>query len=258
MPDRILIRLLETPADHFRLQAAQEAIWGPGAFVVADQTLSACKFGGIALGAFHEDDMAGFCYGWPAYKDGEVWLHSHLLGVLPAYRNQGLGARLKQAQGEAALRLGYRRMTWTYDPLEAPNARLNIAKLGGTVREYLVDCYGPLTDTLNRGLPTDRFLVDLDLLELNLVAPRGREKPRPDGPLINPGGGEPDLSLTAPAVRLAIPPDFRPAFAAGDHEFVLAWRLRIRTACLHYFARGYAVTGFAGDCYILEREDATV
>lgn len=242
-----IIRSLVTPEEHQRLHEAQEAIWGPGAGVSADQSLAACKFGGIALGAFAGEEMIGFCYGWPAWRDGEVWLHSHLLGVLPAYRSQGLGAALKRAQSAEALKLGYRRMTWTFDPLEAPNAKLNLGKLGGTVREYWVDCYGSLTDSLNAGLPTDRFLLDLDL-----VNPKGGRRPDPTAPLINPDGPTSLLELTAPALRLAIPPDFRQAYITGDQERLLAWRLHLREACLYYFAQGYVITGFADGCYLFE------
>jgi predicted GNAT superfamily acetyltransferase len=250
--DTIQIRPLLTPEDHQRLQAAQDAIWGPGAGVVSDQSLAACKFGGIAMGAFDGGELVGFCYGWPAFEEGQVWLHSHILGVFPAYRGRGLGARLKQAQRAAASRLGYRRMTWTYDPLEAPNAHLNIAKLGGTVRRYLVNCYGEMDDALNQGIPSDRFL-----LEWNLEAPDGSGEARPAAPLINPGGpgGVPDLGLTgAPALRLAIPPDFRQLYQRGERERLLAWRLQVRSACLHYLAQGYSVTGFSEGTYVLTKE----
>lgn len=244
----IQLKLLESPADHLALQAAQEAIWGEGSAVVMDQTLAACKFGGVAIGAFDGEVMAGFCYGFPAYDGQEVWLHSHLLGVLPPYRSQGLGARLKQAQREQATRLGYRRMTWTYDPLEAPNARLNIAKLGGVVRRYLVDCYGELPDALNAGIPTDRFLLEWDLTSSRTggASPAAAEAINPDGLRIA-------LGLEAPVLRLFIPGDIRQRYAAGQKEEVIAWRMAVREACLHYLDRGYVITDFAENAYVLRR-----
>ncbi len=85
---------------------------------------------------------------------------SHQLGVLPEWQSRGVGYALKVAQREAVLNQGVRLITWTYDPLESKNARLNIAKLGAVCNTYIRDYYGELRDDLNRGLATDRFQVD--------------------------------------------------------------------------------------------------
>ena len=50
-------------------------------------------------------------------------------------------------------------MTWTFDPLVRRNAHFNLAVLGATVDEYLVDFYGPLPDAVNAGDESDRLLV---------------------------------------------------------------------------------------------------
>lgn len=241
------IRPLTAIEDHKRLEEAQRVIWGEGTAVVYDQTLAACKYGGIALGAFDEGRMAGFCYGWPAYDGRQVWLHSHLLGVFPEYRSHGLGVTLKQAQAREALARGYRRMTWTYDPLEAPNARLNLGKLGATARIYEMDYYGSLEDELNRGLPTDRLLV-----EWNLEAPEGGQTAAPGTPVINPADGAWLSDLTDPTIRLRIPTDFRHLYATGHLDQVKAWRFLVRDALLHYLGRGYTLTGFENGHYVLQ------
>ncbi len=244
------IRPLVSVSDHKLLEEAQRAIWGEGAAVVYDQTLAACKYGGVAMGAFDSaGGLAGFCYGWPAFDGREVWLHSHLLGVLPEYRSHGLGERLKRAQAAQALAQGYKRMTWTYDPLEAPNARLNLGKLGATARIYEEDYYGSLEDDLNRGLPTDRLLVDW-----NLVSPEGGQVAPAGAPVINPEGGRWDEGLTAPVLRLRIPADFRSSYANGQLEAVKGWRFLVRNALLHYLKRGYGLTGFHDGHYVLSRE----
>lgn len=253
MASDLVIRLLESPADHQLLQEAQELIWGAGAAVVLDQTIAACKFGGVAVGAFDGERLIGFCYGFPAFDGREVWLHSHILGVLPEYRSRGLGATLKEAQADEARAIGYRRMTWTYDPLEAPNAKLNIAKLGGVVKQYLVDCYGELPDALNAGMPTDRFLLEWDLTSRRT----GAKAASPDAPLINPDGLKPVLGLAAPSLRLAIPSNYRQAYEAGRREEILAWRLALREACLHYLERGYVITDFVDNTYVLRQGGPT-
>lgn len=244
----IRLRLLESPDEHRALERIQVKIWGQGAQVVFHQTYVACRYGGVAVGAFEGEAMIGFCYGFPATDGTAVWLHSHMLGVLPAHRKGGLGARLKEAQRHETLRRGLKRMTWTFDPLEAPNARLNLGKLGGTVSKYLVDYYGDLGDALNRGIPSDRMLVEWDL-----QSPQGGQLPPPGAPLVNPTAGEWAPDLTHAALRVSAPPDMRSQFEAGNRTQVLTWRLQLRAIFQHYLGRGYQVTGFHEGAYLLQR-----
>ena len=79
--------------------------------------------------------MVGFAYAVVGMKDGRPMQWSHMLGVLPEFRG-GLGYQLKLAQRERALAQGYDLIEWTFDPLQAMNAHLNFAKLGGVVEEY--------------------------------------------------------------------------------------------------------------------------
>ena len=102
----------------------------------------------------------GFAMAFPGYRDGKPYLHSHMLAVLPEYRNMGLGRRLKLAQRDDALERGIDRMEWTFDPLEIKNAHLNIARLGAIARRYMRNIYGPSTSPLQGGLPTDRLVVE--------------------------------------------------------------------------------------------------
>jgi predicted GNAT superfamily acetyltransferase len=96
----------------------------------------------------------------PGYRDGMPYLHSHMLAVLPQYRNLGVGRRLKLAQRDDALSRGIDLMEWTFDPLEIRNAHLNIARLGAIVRRYQPDFYGPSSSPLQGGLPTDRLYAE--------------------------------------------------------------------------------------------------
>jgi predicted GNAT superfamily acetyltransferase len=50
-------------------------------------------------------------------------------------------------------------VTWTFDPLVRRNAWFNLGVLGAEVHEYLVDFYGPITDSINAGDESDRLLV---------------------------------------------------------------------------------------------------
>jgi len=119
-------------------------------FVVAE------KVGGQALGAFKNGCLIGFCLAIPGIRDGEVYLHSHMLVVLPEFRNAGAGRALKLAQRDDALARGFKLIEWTFDPLELKNAHFNIERLGAIVPRYVLNQYGSTTSPLHGGLPTDR------------------------------------------------------------------------------------------------------
>src|ERR1044071_10441527 len=116
------------------------------------------EVGAILIGAFAEGRMVAFVFGFPGILDGETIIHSDMLGVLPAYRSHNLGYLLKCAQRDAALALGVKRITWTFDPLQSRNAHLNFAKLGVIADRYYVDYYGETSSFLHQG-GTDRLWV---------------------------------------------------------------------------------------------------
>ena len=124
-------------------------------FVVAD------KIGGQVLGAFDRGKMVAFCLCIPGLKPGgKQYFHSHMLGVLPPYRNTGLGRRMKLAQRQYALACGIDLIEWTFDPLELKNAFFNIERLGAIARRYVHNQYGRTSSHLHGGLPTDRLIAE--------------------------------------------------------------------------------------------------
>src|SRR5580692_12267528 len=121
----------------------------------------ATKIGGQLLGAFDGDRMVAFCVAIPGLKQGgKVYLHSHMLGVLPEYRNAGVGRQLKLRQRDDALARGIDLIEWTFDPLDLKNAWFNIERLGVVVRRYLRNQYGVSSSALHGGLPTDRLVAE--------------------------------------------------------------------------------------------------
>jgi predicted GNAT superfamily acetyltransferase len=110
-----------------------------------------------------------------------------MLAVKEAYRNRGLGARLKLAQREEALDRGIRHIEWTFDPLEIKNAFLNIAKLGAIARTYLVDFYGVSSSRLQGGLPTDRLVAEwqIDSPRVTQILSATAQLPGSPGPAID-------------------------------------------------------------------------
>src|SRR5262245_4198184 len=98
------------------------------------------RSGGFTLGAFDKSEkLLGFAYALPAFDETlRPYYYSQMLAVEPSLQNAGLGVKLKLAQRDHALKTGIRLMTWTFDPLQSRNAHLNIVKLGGVVRRYMV------------------------------------------------------------------------------------------------------------------------
>jgi predicted GNAT superfamily acetyltransferase len=123
-------------------------------FVVAE------KIGGQVIGAFAGDELVSFALAIPGYRGGHSYLHSHMLAVCAAYRNAGLGRRMKFFQREDALARGIELIEWTFDPLEIKNAYLNLEKLGAVSRRYNVNQYGITSSPLQGGLPSDRLVAE--------------------------------------------------------------------------------------------------
>ena len=86
-----------------------------------------------------------------------------MVGVLPELQGKGVGVRLKLQQREDALGRGIGLITWTFDPMQARNAHLNLRRLGAVGTEFLPNFYGVTTSALHHGLPTDRLLVKWEL-----------------------------------------------------------------------------------------------
>jgi predicted GNAT superfamily acetyltransferase len=160
--------------EEFRVCVAlQREVWGwddedliPARFFVV-----AHKIEGQVIGAFDPSGrMVGFCLGVPALKGSEVYIHSHMLAVLPEYRRAGLGRRLKLEQRRQALERGIRLVEWTFDPLEWRNAIFNLNRLGAIARRYVENQYGISSSPLHRGLPTDRLIAEWHLDSPRVVA----------------------------------------------------------------------------------------
>ena len=159
----IEIRSLSSLAEFSEALHLQQSVWQfadiellPLRFFVV-----ASKIGGQVFGAYDGARMVGFCLAVPGLKpDGIRYLHSHMLGVLPEYRDAGVGRRLKLCQRQQALARGLELVEWTFDPLELKNAFFNIARLGAIVRHYEENEYGNTSSPLHGGLPTDRCVAE--------------------------------------------------------------------------------------------------
>lgn len=251
----IIIRALTDVESLRRIETLQMEIWGMPALDVVPlhQLKAAVGAGGAVIAALEADGTpVGFCYGFAGWREGRPLFYSHMAGVLGGHQLQDIGFRLKCAQREAALAMGYDRAVWTYDPLQSVNARFNLRKLGATACRYHVDYYGEMPDELNRGVESDRIEVDWELRSPRVdAATSGRAEdrawpPAPHALLGEPATltpGDPVLGLDAPVVLLEIVTDF-PSVRARDQGLAQAWRAASREAFLHYFGRGYRAVDF--------------
>jgi predicted GNAT superfamily acetyltransferase len=157
------IRQLETIQEFSDAVRLQRQVWGFDDVELLPLRLFvvASKIGGQVLGVFQAGQMVAFCLCIPGLKhSGKSYLHSHMLGVLPRFRNTGLGRRLKLEQRAYGLRCGLDLIEWTFDPLELKNAYFNIERLGAIARRYVHNQYGTTSSHLHGGLPTDRLVAE--------------------------------------------------------------------------------------------------
>jgi predicted GNAT superfamily acetyltransferase len=152
----------------------QTTYWGRGIDTVipAHMLFSIAANGGHVLAAMHGENLAGTVIGLLGTNphinvlpvSGNLHIYSKRMIVNADYRNLGLGSRLKFAQRDAALKQGIERVVWTFDPLLAMNAHLNIRKLGVISRTFLTNYYG--TDDTGGLSPfgsSDRLYVEWEI-----------------------------------------------------------------------------------------------
>ena len=260
-------------------EVLQARVWGDAdrEIVPAPQIRAALHAGALVAGAFVGREQVGFLYGFPAFAHEPglqtMGLHSHMMAVVPEARGLGLGRRLKWYQRRWCLERGMDWVAWTFDPLQAGNAKLNLEHLGVVVHEYHVDFYGVLGGVLSFELPTDRF-VGLWYLDSARVRGRAGDDPhaafhrvdgdapvgrRPRAPaagdawaLTRDAGrdvpGEVRLGQDAEAVWVAAPRDIN-ALRRESHAEAIAWAEAFRAASVDLVARGYEARGFVGGAF---------
>ncbi len=264
----IAVRDLTTYDEFLQVRDVQQQIWGftSGEGLYPPALNTAAENGGTVIGAFDGAKMIGFVFGFLGlHTDRHVKLCSQTMGVLPEYRNRGVAAMLKWAQRERALGNDLDLITWTYDPLEAPNARLNLHVLGGLAHVYKRNIYGENFNALAKGLPSDRFIVEWWIKTEGVEQRSKGMKPEPTGPgspIANQCAGTSsdrhvdaiDLDLDAPIVRVEIPNDLQ-AIKKTNMTLAMDWRVKTRELFETYFARGYQAIDFvrAGEVWGAER-----
>jgi len=168
--DKIEIRQCAGVKDLSRCVALQREV-----FALPDIEISPVRHlivtahaGGFTLGAFAGEELVGFVLSVTAFSGAEKFFYSHMMAVKKTFQSYGIGARLKWAQRDEALRRGVNFIKWTFQPVQARNAYLNLEKLGAAVRHYEPNFYGTDYSTSNDqtkqvGLDSDRLFAEWNL-----------------------------------------------------------------------------------------------
>ena len=183
--------------------------------------------GAYLSGAFIDGNCVGAAFAFPATTGG-LHLHSHMTAVLDKFRDKGIGYALKIDQYKWAKQNNYKEITWTFDPLVARNAKLNILKLGVDISAYYPNFYGDMPDELNAGDESDRVMASLKVVG--------------DAPTPRTVISTPDKS----AVLIVIPEDIV-AIRGKDLAENLRWRRSVRDEFVSVLARGGKVVGFSAN-----------
>ena len=196
---------------------------------------------GWVLGAFHDQKMISFIISLATAEPGAAY--GHMLGVLKEYRDSSVGLQMLQRNFELFRQSGIFRVYTTFEPLESRNAYIYLNKLGGRGIAYKKAHYFIDSD-LHRGMPQDRFLVELDL---EYDPAQGRESASLEDVLDR----YPIVSLgcmpEAQAVLVEIPGDLH-RLQAEDSASALAWRMNTRAVFQEYMEnRGMVAKEFSSD-----------
>jgi predicted GNAT superfamily acetyltransferase len=240
------------------------AVWGLNPRDAAPSNLmhAMAHTGSLIVGAYYNEQLIGMALAFPTRKNGDWLLWSHMAAVHPDYQGQGIGFGIKQFQRTWALENGYRTIAWTFDPLQAGNAKFNLHHLGATSNLYHVNFYGDMTDELNVGLPSDRLEAHWNLRFHHQPSKKGRVTTEETPPtLLSSRNDQPILNLPLDDSQLSyfveIPRNLA-EIRQRDLKLALSWRLALREALQAAFDKGYQAVDFISEgqqCgYILRAE----
>ena len=245
------IRPLTSAEDFLACVALQREAWGDALTDITPPTVLKIvqRVGGVSAGAFAPDGtMLGFVFGITGVERGRIVHWSHMLAVRAQSQNLGIGRQLKQYQRAQVAKTGAHVMYWTFDPLVARNAHLNINVMGALPAEYTRDAY----PTMDRGAGTDRLIVAWPIDDQALGAQKERTAAAASdaeclaAPVVNPDPASPMVAARPPKLRVQIPSDIS-SIIATDSPLAARWRASTRAAFEALFASGYSVAGFVAN-----------
>ena len=267
--DAITYKKIENLPDIQEVVQLQSDIWSQDVVTPLPQLVASIHHGGIIIGSYWNNRLIGFCYGFSGVKNGEQYLVSHMTGIRTEFQSMRIGMQLKLRQREWALANGYEKIIWTYDPLEMRNGFFNLCKLGAYSKTYYQSYYGEMPDKLNKGLPSDRLLVEW-VIGSNRVNKALSEKvlaqDRDFVKLLHSDGEFPvkegvQVCQKQLGYLVSVPTSIQD-LKQTNLEAASAWRFALREVLSKALANGFIITGVqkkpnsAVQFYVLENEMA--
>jgi predicted GNAT superfamily acetyltransferase len=229
MTSQVQVRKLETIAEQNIGRHIFDETWAldSGTEITPNLLQAMVHSGAYLSGAFIEEKCIGAAFAFPATTNGSH-LHSHMTAVLDGYRDQGIGYALKIDQWFWAKKNNYKEITWTFDPLVARNAKLNLTKLGVDISGYYPNFYGDMPDALNAGDESDRLMASWKVIG---------DQPTPRSIILNP---------SATDTLIKIPEDIV-VIRGEDLSENLKWRRKVREEFMRVFEKNGKVIGFSAN-----------
>ena len=229
MNSQIQVRRLETLTDQTLGRQIFDQTWAmdSGTEITPNLLQAMVHSGAYLSGAFIDEKCVGAAFAFPATTEG-LHLHSHMTAVLVKYRDKGIGYSLKIDQWNWAKKNNYKEITWTFDPLVARNAKLNLIKLGVDISAYYPNFYGDMPDALNAGDESDRVMASWKVYG---------EQPVVKSVITNPDKED---------TLIKIPEDIVTIRSENISEN-LKWRHKVREEFMRAFEKGGKVVGFSAN-----------
>ena len=229
MNSQIQVRRLETLTDQTLGRQIFDQTWAmdSGTEITPNLLQAMVHSGAYLSGAFIDEKCVGAAFAFPATTEG-LHLHSHMTAVLDKYRDKGIGYSLKIDQWNWAKKNNYKEITWTFDPLVARNAKLNLIKLGVDISAYYPNFYGDMPDALNAGDESDRVMASWKVYG---------EQPVAKSVITNPDKADTLIKIPEDIVTIR----------SEDISENLKWRHKVREEFMRAFEKGGKVVGFSAN-----------
>ena len=229
MNSQIQVRKLETLTDQTLGRDIFDKTWAmdSGTEITPNLLQAMVHSGAYLSGAFIDKKCVGAAFAFPATTKG-LHLHSHMTAVLDKYRDQGIGYALKMDQWQWAKKNNYKEITWTFDPLVARNAKLNLVKLGIDISSYYPNFYGDMPDALNAGDESDRVMASWQVIG---------DQPIAKSVILNPDKLDTLIKIPEDIVTIR----------NKDISENLKWRHKVREEFMNAFEKGGKVVGFSAN-----------
>ena len=229
MNSQIQVRRLETLTDQTLGRQIFDQTWAmdSGTEITPNLLQAMVHSGAYLSGAFIDEKCVGAAFAFPATTEG-LHLHSHMTAVLYKYRDQGIGYALKIDQWNWAKKNNYKEITWTFDPLVARNAKLNLIKLGVDISGYYPNFYGDMPDALNAGDESDRVMASWKV---------AGDQPVAKSVITNPDKADTLIKIPEDIVTIR----------SEDISENLKWRHKVREEFMRAFEKGGRVVGFSAN-----------